>query len=411
MALGSALRRSLTAPRGPAFWLLLGQLVMFTGIAALFPVAPLYVARHGGGPVAIALFVAGPLVANTLVQVPAGRLVDRVGRRPVLLGSRLVYGLLALALFADAGPLWLLALMRTLQGASSGAYVPALLAALTDLSEPGKRGERFSQMQACEMAGLLLGPALGGAAALWRDSAAFGISGAAVLLGLIPMARVPETRAARRETTRERLRWWRMRGIVVPAIGLLAIGAIFSMYDVVWPQYLRARGYDALVIGLSISLFAVPILLLARRGGRISDRVDRRKLVPAAMLVTAACAASYPLLRQLAVILAVGTVEAVAYVFLEPSLYAVIGERSPEHARGTAMGVGGFFQFGGSALGAMVLGAIYGVGEGLPFWSAAGLLVAAAIVCAMALPAPQPAPVASPDARPPALPMREGEAV
>src|SRR5438270_8803893 len=215
--------RALRRP-GPVFWLLSGQLIMFVGVAALFPIAPLYVARRGGGSLAIALFVAGPLIANTLVQVPAGRLADRLGRRPMLIGSRLLYGLFALLLFADWGPLWLLAVLRTLQGVCAGAYVPALLAALTDLSEPGARGARFAQMQACEMVGLLLGPLLGGAAALWHDSAAFGVCGVAVLLGVIPMTRVSETRvrapAAARSTP---FRWWREPGIVVPALGLLAV--------------------------------------------------------------------------------------------------------------------------------------------------------------------------------------------
>lgn len=406
-----SLARVVRGRHDPAFWLLLGQLIMFTGIAALFPVAPLYVAAHGGGSSAIALFIAGPLLANTLVQVPAGRLADRLGRRPMLIGTRVVYGVVSLALFADAGPLWLLALLRTLQGASSGAYVPAMLAALTDLSEPGSRGRRFGQLQACEMAGLLLGPALGGAVALWRVSGAFGVSGIAVLLGILPMLRLPETRAARPSRhDAVRLRWWRIRGIIVPALGLLAIGTVFSMYDVVWPQYLTARGNSAFVIGLSISLFAVPILLLAGQGGRLSDRLDRRRLVPAAMLVTAACAASYPLLRSLAVILIIGTVEALAFVFLEPSLLAVIGDSAPEHERGQAMGVGGFFQFGGSALGAAVLGSLYGVREGIPFWGGAAMLVLAALVCATSLPRPRhPAAVVA--ALPPVLPMREGEAV
>ncbi len=397
---------------GPVFWLLAGQLIMFTGVAALFPIAPLYVGRRGGGSLAIALFIAGPLIANTLVQVPAGRLADRVGRRPMLIGSRLVYALLCFALFADAGPLWLLAVLRMLQGVCAGAYVPALRAALTDLSGESNRGARFAQMQACEMVGLLVGPAIGGAAALWRESAAFGICGIAMLLGLVPMSRVPETVARVHARQRhQRFRWWRERGILVPALGLIAVGTVFSMYDVVWPQYLVARGNDAFVIGLSISLFAVPILLLARTGGRLSDRLDGRKLVPAAMLLTAVCAASYPFLRELPVILAVGTLEAIAVVVLEPTLFAIIGNNAPAHARGRAMGAGGLAQFGGSAFGAAVLGSLYGVREGLPFWGAGAALVLTAIVCALALPRRSgtgPAPVAEPL---PSLPMREGEAV
>src|SRR5689334_22558599 len=89
----------------PVTWLLAGQLVMFVGIAALFPIAALYVRARGGNSVGVALFVAGPLVANMLVQVPAGRLTDRIGRRPVLFGSRVFFALLSFALFADRGPL------------------------------------------------------------------------------------------------------------------------------------------------------------------------------------------------------------------------------------------------------------------------------------------------------------------
>ena len=393
------------------FWLLFGQLVMFTGVAALFPVAPLYVSRHGGGAVAVSLFVAGPLIANTLVQIPAGRLVDRIGRRPVLIGSRLLYSLFSIGLFVNLGPLWLLAVFRMLQGATGGAYVPAMMAALTDLSEPGQRGVRFSQMQACEMVGLLVGPALGGAVALWQVSGAFGVAGLLVLIGVIPLSRVPETRSAQHQArTKPRMRWWRERGIIVPGIGLLAIGTVFSMYDVVWPQYLAALGNDALVIGLSISLFAVPILLLANLGGRISDRSDRRKLVPAAMLVSAMCAFSYPLMRNLAAILAVGTVEAVAFVFLEPGLFAVIGDTAPEDERGRMMGIGGFFMFAGSAAGSAALGSLYGVDYHAPFWGGAGALAGGAVICALLLPRRLHRSSGEPGV-PPKLPYREGEAV
>ena len=379
--------RGSRVPRSAVFWLLSGQLVMFTGVAALFPIAPLYVLHRGGSSIEIAAFVAGPLIANTVVQVPAGRLADRIGRRPLLIGTRAVYVVLSAVLFIDAGPLWALILVRTLEGATSGAYVPALLAALTDLSEPERRTERFAQQQACEMVGLLIGPLLGGLAALWRDSAAFGISGLLVLAGLLPMLRVPET--MRRTTTPsgaiQPFRW-RRRSILVPALGLFAVGALFSMYDVVWPQYLRARGYGPLVIGLSISLFAVPIILLARPAGRLADRVALRRVVPPAFLVVAACCASYPFMRSLLPIQLVGELEGAATVFMEPTLYAAIGSGAGEHERGRALGAGGLFQFAGTGVGAAVLGSLFGIDAGLPFWCGSALVVAGAVVCALGLP-------------------------
>lgn len=374
---------------------------MFTGIAAVFPIAPLYVRRHGGSSLEIALFIALPLLANTLVQVPAGRLTDRVGRRPMLLWSRAVYGVLAIALFADAGPLWLLGLLRTLQGVSSGAYVPALRAAIVDLSGPEQRGQRFAQLQACEMVGLLVGPFIGGLASLWRDSAVFGVAGVATFLGLIPMRRIPETlRTQASAAAPQRLRWWSNPGILVPCLAVAALGTVFSMYDVVWPLFLAARGFNTLVIGITISVFAIPVLLLARPAGRLSDRANRRWLMVASLGASAACAAAYPALRSLAPIMALGTVEACAFVLIEPTLFAVIGDSSPASQRGTAMGIGGLFQFGGSAIGAAVLGALYGVGEGIAFWGAAGTLLAAAVLCAFALPGRRAVPAS---AEPPAV--------
>jgi DHA1 family multidrug resistance protein-like MFS transporter len=273
-------------------------------------------------------------------------------------------------------------------GACAGAYVPALRAALTDLSDPDQRAQRFSQLQAYEMVGLLVGPLIGGAAALWQDSAVFGVTGLAMFIGIGPMLRVPETRAAPSATIahKERFRWWRLRGIVVPIAALFAVGTIWSMYDVVWPQYLAARGNSPLIIGLSVSLFALPILLLARAGGRLADRVDRRKLVTAGLLVVAVCASTYPFLRILAVILVIGAIEAVATVILEPSLFAVIGDSTPEALRGRAMGLGGLYQFSGMAFGAAVLGSLYGVNAGLPFWCGAGILLCGALVCSAWLP-------------------------
>ena len=90
------------------------------------------------------------------------------------------------------------------------------------------------------------------------------------------------------------------------ALGLSAVGTLYAMYDVVWPQYIAARGYGAFVVGLTISLFALPILLLARAAGRLADRADLRRLVPPSFLVVAACCAAYPFLRSLIPIGALG---------------------------------------------------------------------------------------------------------
>ncbi len=399
--MATLIRGALSRRSDPATRLLFGQLIMFTGIAAVFPIAPLYVRSHGGGPIAVALFIAGPMVANTIAQVPAGYLVDRIGRKPVLIGARLIFALLSFGLFANLGPLWFLALLRCGQGFTGGAYVPALRAALADLTPAHERGQRYAQLQAVEMAGLLVGPFIGGAIALWTYSAIYLCSGLGTLIGVMALFRLPETRGhlEEEESGPAPKGWWRSAPVLVPSLALLAAGVMFAMYDVVWPQYLQARGVGPFLIGVSISTFAIPVLLLARPAGKLSDRANRRLLVAASFLLVALCASLYPFLRAYPVILIVGLVEACGFVVVEPTLFAVISEATAPEIRGRAMGMGGFFQFGGSAVGAGLLGSLYGVSAGIPFWGGAAVCLAAALLSVAWLPLgrlrraqPEPAP-------------------
>jgi MFS family permease len=374
--------------------LLLGQLVMFTGIAALFPIAPLYVRQHGGNSLDVALFIAGPMVANTLVQVPAGHLVDRIGRKPVLIGSRLVYATFAFALFLNLGPLWLLGLFRAVQGASGGAYVPALRAALADLTPADRRSEQYAQLQAVEMVGLLVGPAIGGLVAIWTYSAVFLCAGLGTLLGVTALFRMqePSHQLRAEDTVEPPPGWWRSRSIVVPSIALACAGTLFAMYDTVWPQYMAARHASTVLIGLSISLFALPVIFLATRAGRVSDRGNRRLIVAGSFLLVACTALLYPELFTFPVIIAVGMVEAVGFMFAEPNLFAFLSDSTNSSARGRAMGVGGFAQFAGGAFGAGCLGALYGVSPSLPFLCGSAACILGAILCFTLLPRTLPGP-------------------
>jgi MFS family permease len=242
---------------------------MFTGIAALFPIVALYVRHRGGSALDAGLFIAGPMVANTLVQVPAGRLTDRVGRRPVLLGARLGYAAICFALFADRGPLWALALLRAAQGAVSGAYVPALLAALTDLTPPDSRATRFSQVQRAELVGLLVGPAIGGAVAT---------AGATPRSSASPASRSSPASSS-------------------PASPSPPSGSPSRCTTSSGPQCLAARGASLFVVGISITLSVLPMLALATPGWRLADRANWRVILGTALAVTGVCAATYPILR------------------------------------------------------------------------------------------------------------------
>ena len=85
------------------------------GFGVVIPLLPFYTEALGGGPAILGLLLASFFVMQFLFAPILGRLSDRVGRKPVLLGT-LVAGTAGHLLLASAGSLALLFLARTLAG-------------------------------------------------------------------------------------------------------------------------------------------------------------------------------------------------------------------------------------------------------------------------------------------------------
>jgi MFS family permease len=96
-------------------------------------------------------------LANFCVLWHAGRLLDRVGRRWVLLAS-LWAAALAIFCFPWATTAWMLMLAAMLFGAAIGYVGPAPAAVIADLTPPGAAGKVMGVYRGAGDTGLLLGP-------------------------------------------------------------------------------------------------------------------------------------------------------------------------------------------------------------------------------------------------------------
>ena len=145
------------------------------------------------------------LTASALAAVPAGRLMDRLGRRPVIAGG---YGLAAAgccltALSAAAGSPLLVVLGFALTGAASGIAL-LIRTAAGDLYPPERRARGISYVLFGSVFGAILGPAVFGPLFAGRELAAdalvvpwLGAAGISVLaLGLVLMIRPDPKRIA-----------------------------------------------------------------------------------------------------------------------------------------------------------------------------------------------------------------------
>lgn len=162
----------------PAFVFALGYSIATPAIPVL---AKSFDTGFGIASLVIVLHALGGLVAS----VPSGFLVDRVGRRPILLGGPLLMAASSW-LTAAAQSFPELLVYRFIGGGAMEMWRQARLAIIADVARRHQRGRQMSGMVGIEGAGRLLGPAVGGFLAVWSIRMPFIVHGALALLAIVP---------------------------------------------------------------------------------------------------------------------------------------------------------------------------------------------------------------------------------
>ena len=162
------------------------------GFGVIIPILALYAERFGATPTQIGVLGATFSAAQFVFAPIMGRLSDRFGRKPIILFS--LFGTAVGSVVCGlAGSLWLLFLARAFDGAS-GASVSVAQGAVTDIVPPEDRPRALGLLGAAFGVGFVLGPAIGGLAALGGPKVPFFVAGAiAAVNGLIAIKRLPET--------------------------------------------------------------------------------------------------------------------------------------------------------------------------------------------------------------------------
>lgn len=160
-----------------------------------FALVPLFVAEvldHHPGVAGLALtaFAAG----NVAVVMPAGRLSDRIGRRPLMIVGLIVAGISTAALgFATSLPVFMVE--AVLAGAASGLFGSPQQAAVADVIGQARGGTAIAVFQMMADFGSIVGSfGVGVLAQKLSFGWAFGVSGAILLVAAVGWMFAPETR-------------------------------------------------------------------------------------------------------------------------------------------------------------------------------------------------------------------------
>lgn len=379
--MATALRPQVTPPAYDrrALWTLLGGNVLLElGVGFFFPVLPIFLSRRGADSALVGAVVASGVLAKAIAQYPAGRLADRLGRRPVLIAS---LGLYTACFLGYLLPLPVAAFLgvRFVQALMIGAYLPAAGAAVADLTPPGGRGQAYGRLRATEMIGLLLGPVLGGLVAGLNLEAVFAAAAALCTVACALLLRLPRTGRPAPGAIRPPAPGWALVRRLAPV--LLIGGAIYytiGTYDAIWSLYMVSRGASTWQVGLSFAVYALPVGLVAGLFGGWSDRLGLVRAGALALLGYAVFNGLYPLLTDPWLLIGAGLAEGGASALAAPAMSAEVSRQAPPGAQGSTQGIVNVFSNVALGLGALAGGPLFGIGPGPAFWTSA-------VICAAAL--------------------------
>ena len=380
------------ASRGSRAVLFLTVFIHLLGFGIIIPLLPYYAETYGARAIVIGLLTTSFSFCQFLFAPVWGRLSDRIGRRPVLIGSLLVTAVSYL-IYAAAHSLAVLFLSRMLAGVA-GATLSTAQAYVADTTTAENRTKGMGLIGAAFGMGFIFGPALGGILSRWGYAVpAYASAGFALMAAVFAYFRLGESLPpeVRRVTAKRGHPWGALReAIAKPVVGTVlglfftatlcfagmeAILALFTERYFGWGPH--QIGYLFAYVGVIAALMQAGIV------GRLVRRFGERTLVRAGLVLMGASFVTAGLVPPLALFLLAMAGISVASGMLTPSLSGLISLATPADEQGGILGV---YQSLGSlarAVGPFLGGLAFDVvSPGAPLWMAGVVLWIAALAAA-----------------------------
>ncbi len=318
--------------------------LMGAGYGVLFTMLDDYRAEYGIGETALGVLIGAGFLAGFLSQVLIAPMADR-GRAKmlVLVGVALnVFGLLVMA----AGTTFSILLAgRVVMGIGIGTALPAIRR-IVILADPENLGENLGRLVSADVAGFAMGPVLAallvglfGIPAPFLVVAVLTVTFSASVLGVSVDESAPGSSPPGLAFDLLRIR---------PFVGALVLGsAVFLMigsFDVLWAVVHDDMETAEWIANIGITLFALPLVLLASTGGKLAQRVGPFPVATIGLSLGAFFMLLYGLMPTGGAIFAVAMVHAVSDGITIASTGVAVAITVPADRQAGAQGLLGGFQ-------------------------------------------------------------------
>lgn len=385
----------------PMSTLLLVVFIDFVGIGALIPILPYTVIDELGysetvmtallACFSLAMFVGNPLL---------GRLSDKIGRKPVLMGS-LAVATIAHFAFAFSEQIFLMFIARIIAGLAAG-NIGVIQALIADNTAPEERAKFMGLLGASIGAGFVFGPALGGLLSGIGGGplhqAPFAIAGTFTIIAFLLCLRLPHLPVIDSDDSKKASisATARLVQLVRGPLGLFALAFFllnlsFSQVEAAFVLFLKdAFAYRASDTGWIFTYVGVCIIIVeggligkaVKKFGEIGVIIGGASLLTAGQFITALTGAGliFAHVLPLAVVLLCTTMICVGYGFTNPSLSSASSKAARRDEMGGALGLVQGFGSLGQVVGLAMAGPLYAAGSAPLSFGTGGMISLAMLV-------------------------------
>jgi len=271
---------------------------------------------------------------------------------------------------------------RLLAGFGVGISEPALRRILI-LSDPERMGQNLGLIVSASVAGFTAGPIV---SALTADT--LGIAApflmVAVLLIVVAIGlfnlQFQEANIEDAPTQRLAFDMLRIRPLAGAIVMGLALFAMIGTFDAVWSVMMDDMKAPTWVANVGISLFAFPMIFLAPRGGRLTQKFGPFKASMTGLSIGAVCLVLYGTLWSPYPMLAIGVIHGIVDGLTVTGGSAAVALVAPRERLASAQGLFGGLQTLTGGVAAVLAGTAYGIiGRATFVWCAGAMLLFIAI--------------------------------
>lgn len=339
------------SPVAAIFLIVLVDVCSFT---LVIPLLPLYAERLSASPLQATLLVS-TFAFFQLVSGPVlGRMSDKLGRKPILIGSQ-IGTLIGLLVLARAQSLWVVYLARAIDGATAG-NISLAQAYISDHTKPEERAKSFSLIFIAFGIGFFIGPLATGLLSVYGLSvpiyAGAGLSLVSIIVTAVLLPREDKKPSPGPSVGRAMFDWRGYAGYFRRPVlkGLFAETLFFgfcfanftsgiALFDerrFTW----KGHHFGAREIAFHFAIIGfLGIILQAGLIGRLVKRLGEPRLVQLGFVSLVLGYLALSLIHSTLLLVGVTVLTVFGHGVLRPALSSLVTQNAGKHEQGVVLGI------------------------------------------------------------------------